>query len=374
MQTSEDDGEEEGDEAEHKPAEQQRSGSVDAGQGRPADASRASGSGKAASLAGQEASIASVEEGELVGARLPSGLLAEQQIPEQSAEAPGGNLATHTPAPVAAVSAAATQELATEPTVPGLGSAFEAEDAAAALQHLAALSSAAWEEVPSGEESEGSGGGYAGRKRRAGRPPSRAPPERRPRKQRPAKLWCRYPLDGSRWALILSQSAISSRQISLPWTNPGAALLAGLAGGCRGRAARDGAQPRHHVGACVSMWRMQRKKGTARRCPAHTWLLPPAAAGDMACELLGRSWVEAVRRRTRAGTNREPAGGRRLWRPVCLWRWWWQPARLAAGRKRHSGGCAGRRPAATPHCPVPRPPNPRMAQCWWMGTRRRSGT
>ncbi|PRW59200.1 hypothetical protein C2E21_2315 [Chlorella sorokiniana] len=220
------------------------------------------GAAQAANAAGQEvslmgsraASIESIEDGELVGARLPSGLLdqpaAELPKPEPT-EGQGGLAAdgppTAVPTPAVPLAEAA---VATEDVEMGSESGFEAEDAAAALQHLAALPSAAWQDGGSaGEDSEGDGGWAPGRKRRAVRAPSRGPPERKQRKQRPAKLWCRYPLDDERWALILSQSAISSRQISLPWTQP----------------------------------------------------------GDMACELLGTSWVEAVRRRTQSGTVRATA-------------------------------------------------------------------
>lgn len=187
------------------------------------DASTAGGEG---SLADDRlASIESIEDGELVGARLPSGLPAEQSAPpaqqpkaEPAEPAPAqAGLATDglpTPAAPVAEAAAAAGDAEMEAE-----SGFEAEDAAAALQHLAALPSAAWQDGASGgEESEGEGGWAPGRKRSRA---VRAPPERKQRKQRPAKLWCRYPLDESRWALILSSSAISSRQISLPWTQPG---------------------------------------------------------------------------------------------------------------------------------------------------------
>lgn len=207
--------------------------------------------GQEASLMGsQVASIESIEDGELVGARLPSGLLREppapgaQPLKQEPAEgqsgpaADGPPTAVPTPAVPLAEAGAATEDVGMEAE-----SGFEAEDAAAALQHLAALPSAAWQDGASaGEDSEGDGGWVPGRKRRAGRAPSRGPPERRPRKQRPAKLWCRYPLDDERWALILSQSAISSRQISLPWTQPGRGLGQDALAGVVGSAAlvRDG--------------------------------------------------------------------------------------------------------------------------------------
>jgi hypothetical protein len=120
---------------------------------------------------------------------------------------------------------------------------FAASDAADALNALAA---AAWDMQEGGaaggeaEEDGGpnwtpAGGEDAERgannklKRRlsAARLPAPGPgsggAEARPagRRQRAAKLWCRHPLDGSQWALVLSQSAIDSRNISLPWTNPG---------------------------------------------------------------------------------------------------------------------------------------------------------
>jgi hypothetical protein len=127
----------------------------------------------------------------------------------------------------------------------GADGGFDAGDAAAALKALAA---AAWNlgedgdaEMDNGEASGGSWGSDGEDGRSSWRPPRRRAGGRRPgsrasdggvgegrgcaaRRQRAAKLWCRHPRDASQWALVLSQSAIDSRNISLPWTNPGEPL------------------------------------------------------------------------------------------------------------------------------------------------------
>lgn len=133
------------------------------------------------------------------------------------------------------------EEVADDETQPASPAGFAASDAAAALAALASLAGTNWDEE---DEDEGEGEAAAA--------PRPSPLDRRKaaRRARPAKLWCRYPLDGSQWALVLGGSVIDSRSISLPWTNP----------------------------------------------------------SDMACELLGHEWVTAIRRREQSGTARETAG------------------------------------------------------------------
>lgn len=179
-----------------------------------------------ASAGGQAASI---EEGELVGAALST------PLPKQPRQEDGGTAeASVDGGAVAALAAGAAASDAEDAE----GSSA-ANGAAAALTALAALAGTAWDEGDNGE----AGASTSGRKRRAPRPPST---ERPPRRSRAAKLWCRCPGDGSKWALVLSASALQSRQVSLPWTNPGGGRAAAAC--CRPGAAASFSAP-----ACPSL-------------------------------------------------------------------------------------------------------------------------
>ena len=141
--------------------------------------------------------------------------------------------------------------------------------------------------------------GSSGLKRRAPSPADQRAAE--PRKKRggarPSKLWCADPADPSRWALILSASALTARMLSLPWTQP----------------------------------------------------------ADMAAQLFGADWVHAVRQRQQAGTLRAGAGKLR-WRAGGCWaggRGW------RVGHA-HGTCCAASAPPANTHnpwCACPRCPS-----------------
>jgi hypothetical protein len=161
----------------------------------------------------------------------------------------------------------------------------EAADAADALKALAAAAWGLHDGEDDAEEGEASGGGGAwspgasddddssgaGRapKRRRSVPRSLGGARPAARRQRAAKLWCRHPLDAAQWALVLSQSAIDSRNISLPWTNPGGRGRRAAGGGRRWCCVRQPAAEREAMPA---------PGGTTGRTASSARVPPPRGA------------------------------------------------------------------------------------------------
>ena len=199
---------------------------------------------------------------------------------------------------------AAAAGVASAPHQPGSGSPAATGAAALALAGLKAGSS-----IKSGQEAGGSGSGIGSSEDDAAAP--RLRPQQQQQQRRSCRLWFSQPSHGSAgpgWALILNQTAIATHSITLPGAHPGEGprqtRKITLKNSC-------GCRPLNPA----ALWlRAALLPSSAPLAPPRT--APPAAlascvlppAGDMAAELLGTDWVEAVRQRQGSTTLWEPAG------------------------------------------------------------------